>query len=478
MTHQPLDRDAALIDAAGRLCDTVARIGGPGVPEAVAAARAELSEPALRLAVVGRVKAGKSTLVNAVVGRRVAPTDEAECTRVVTQYRYGAPERGEIHLLDGTVEPFALENGGLPRELSHSTEAISHVVVHLQQAVLRDLTLVDTPGLATTTAAHEAATRRALLEAGLADALVYVFRDVQRADDVALLREYAQLTGRATGRPQGAGSIGVLSHADTFGEGPWGSDDPLEAARAHAAEIAERRRAELGTVVPVSGRLAEIALTGGVTERVTRDLAALADADDVDLRFPADDVAAQVDRVAAAVGDLALRHGRAAAQQGSRALQAWMLERSHHRGLIRALQERYLGRTAPLKARSAVQRLQTAANAAGAPYAMAIHEAVSEATGSAAMQPLEELHAWEELHLHHPDHPAERELDALLSPRGDAARLALPAASAPEEVRAEARRRSVAARQGAALATDRVLADAYRALSRSYGLIAARYAEG
>ena len=41
----------------------------------------------LRVAIAGKVKAGKSTLLNALVGERVAPTDASECTRVVTWYR-------------------------------------------------------------------------------------------------------------------------------------------------------------------------------------------------------------------------------------------------------------------------------------------------------------------------------------------------------------------------------------------------------
>ena len=47
-----------------------------------------LDEP-LRVAVAGRVKAGKSTVINALVGERLAPTDAGECTKIVTWYRYG-----------------------------------------------------------------------------------------------------------------------------------------------------------------------------------------------------------------------------------------------------------------------------------------------------------------------------------------------------------------------------------------------------
>ena len=53
----------------------------------IAALEQRLHEP-LRLAIAGMVKAGKSTLLNAMLGEQIAPTDAGECTRVVTWYRY------------------------------------------------------------------------------------------------------------------------------------------------------------------------------------------------------------------------------------------------------------------------------------------------------------------------------------------------------------------------------------------------------
>jgi tRNA U34 5-carboxymethylaminomethyl modifying GTPase MnmE/TrmE len=51
-----------------------------------------LNQP-IRIALAGTLKAGKSTLVNALVGEDIAPTDATEATRIVTWFRHGPPRR-------------------------------------------------------------------------------------------------------------------------------------------------------------------------------------------------------------------------------------------------------------------------------------------------------------------------------------------------------------------------------------------------
>ena len=59
-----------------------------------------LDEP-LRVAIAGKVKAGKSTLLNALVGEELAPTDAGECTKIVTWYVDGIAYRVTLHPRDG-----------------------------------------------------------------------------------------------------------------------------------------------------------------------------------------------------------------------------------------------------------------------------------------------------------------------------------------------------------------------------------------
>ena len=70
------------------LLDRAASHPDPTARDTIVAARERMDEP-IRVAIAGKVKAGKSTLLNALVGEELAPTDAGECTRIVTWYRDG-----------------------------------------------------------------------------------------------------------------------------------------------------------------------------------------------------------------------------------------------------------------------------------------------------------------------------------------------------------------------------------------------------
>ncbi|HJX86248.1 MAG TPA: dynamin family protein, partial [Gemmatimonadales bacterium] len=72
----------------------------PIAREALLSHARRLEEP-LRVAVAGMVKAGKSTLINAIIGEEIAPTDTGECTRIVTWYRYRDTPRVTMLPVDG-----------------------------------------------------------------------------------------------------------------------------------------------------------------------------------------------------------------------------------------------------------------------------------------------------------------------------------------------------------------------------------------
>ena len=94
----------------------VARAAVAGAPNDQAREQAQavvdrLSGP-LRVAIAGRVKAGKSTLLNALVGERLAPTDAGECTKLVSRYRRGSGYQVSALLHDGRTQQLAFTRTG------------------------------------------------------------------------------------------------------------------------------------------------------------------------------------------------------------------------------------------------------------------------------------------------------------------------------------------------------------------------------
>jgi hypothetical protein len=259
--HRPVGgrgTGSVLLDDVRALLDAAADVhrDRPAAVARLQAQRRRLDEP-LRVALTGRVKAGKSTLLNALVGERLAPTDAGECTRVVTWFRNGPTPQAVLHRTDGAREslPVRRVGGGLQLDLAGTPpQDVSRLVVDWPSSGLEPATLIDTPGISSLSADASARTQ-AFIEAddqlSGADAIVFLTRQVQPAD-LAFLAAFQEATG-------GAGlhttTITVLSRADELGSGR------LDAMVA-AGDVA-RRTAELPalaalsqTVLPVAGLVA------------------------------------------------------------------------------------------------------------------------------------------------------------------------------------------------------------------------------
>jgi hypothetical protein len=222
---------------------------------------ARLDEP-LRVAVAGRVKAGKSTLLNALVGERLAPTDAGECTRIVTWYEDGHTYRVTAYPTSGEPRQlrFHRDGGAIEIDLDGLTpEKITQMTVTWPSQSLRTATLIDTPGIGSLT---EQVARRTfdLLapedEETPADAVIYLLRHLHR-NDLDFLRAFHDTE---VSQPNPVNAIGVLSRADEVGVGRL---DSVASARRIATRISvdPNVRRVVQTVVPVAGLLAETAAT-------------------------------------------------------------------------------------------------------------------------------------------------------------------------------------------------------------------------
>ena len=236
---------------------------GSDLEAAVDGAMERLDQP-LRVAIAGRTKAGKSTLLNALVGERLAATDASECTRIVTWYRNALGYRVVAELRPtGTAElRFSRHDGALRIDLGElEPEAIERIDVGWPSRKLAELTLIDTPGLGSADADVSSRTADALLDGDAdrpteADAVIYLMRHLHRYDAQFL----EAFIDRSLANASPINALVVLSRADEIGAA---RPDALDSARAVAARYAaDRRIRELASaVVPVAGLIAETAAT-------------------------------------------------------------------------------------------------------------------------------------------------------------------------------------------------------------------------
>ena len=265
------------------LADAREAYAGTPQDEVLATAAATFEEP-LRVAIAGRVKAGKSTLLNALIGEQVAATDAGECTRVVTWYLHGAGYRAWAHPYEGRPEAIGLRRGEGSSVLDlggRAPESLERITVELPNARLAQLTMIDTPGIASTSVDVSRRTVEFLTseqpDSGGADAVLYLMRHLHTSD-VHFLEAFHDDDVSET---MPVNAIGVLSRADEIG---GGRTDAMALAQGIASRYSDdpRVRALVQTVVPVAGLLAQAGAT--LRQREYGALGALAGA-------PVEDVA-------------------------------------------------------------------------------------------------------------------------------------------------------------------------------------------
>ena len=165
----------------------------------------------LRVAIAGRVKAGKSTLLNALVGERLAPTDAGECTRIVslvppraraTRSRPDLPsgEQRSRSVPAATTAPSTSSSAAAPSATSPPLD------VRWPASTLDQITLIDTPGLASLNDENSRRTRDFLEHDERrtrrdADAVIYLMRHLHRPTSSSSTRSWtASVAGRVAGQ--------------------------------------------------------------------------------------------------------------------------------------------------------------------------------------------------------------------------------------------------------------------------------------
>lgn len=137
--------------------------------EDITAASKNLRNGVFRLLVLGDMKRGKSTFLNALIGENLLPSDVNPCTAVLTILRYGPEKKVTIHFNDGkspqqldfqsfkykyTIDP--AEAKKLEQEQKQAFPDVDYAVVEYPLTLLeKGIEIVDSPGLNDTEARNE-----------------------------------------------------------------------------------------------------------------------------------------------------------------------------------------------------------------------------------------------------------------------------------------------------------------------------------
>jgi len=367
-----------------------------------------LNQP-IRIALAGTLKAGKSTLVNALVGEAIAPTDATEATRIVTWFRHGPTPKVTANHVGGRRSNVPIARGlnnwaGLTFDFgSLDADDVVDLDVEWPAAELINATIIDTPGTSSLSRDVSERTLRLLVpEDGVprVDAVVFLLRTLNAAD-IALLKQIGELVGGSSGA---LGVIGVASRADEIGAGRLD-------AMLSAKDVAKRFTEELDrtgicqAVVPVSGLLALTARTLRQSEFAALEKLAAVDPaqlnkamlsvdrfvrEDVDLPVDASTRVGLLDRF----GMFGVRISIAVILSGvtdSAALADALLERSGLVSLRDVIDQQFAQRSESLKAHTALVSLRRFVEAhpiPAAPYIVADIDPL-----------LADTHAFEELRL-------------------------------------------------------------------------------
>lgn len=174
---QPLDK-TPLLDWSRQVQEILCSKGDQAGVQAVEQARTAFATDRFVLAILGKAKRGKSTLLNALLGQKdgtAAPIDKLPASSAISRFRWAEKQQAIVHFRQGNEQeiPFSQIRSYVTEELNKQNHKQVDVV-QIQgpfPGLDKDLELVDTPGAASIHEHHDA-----LLHAFIpqADAVIFL----------------------------------------------------------------------------------------------------------------------------------------------------------------------------------------------------------------------------------------------------------------------------------------------------------------
>ncbi len=227
-----------------------------------------LKDP-MRVAIVGLIKAGKSTLMNALLEQSVVAMGSVEATFNVNWLKYADQKSIIVHFKDENKSPEEKSFADLEALTLRAQEnqdyllSIKYIEVFYPNKILKTLNIIDTPGLNSVYEDDSDNTKNFLQmhgkemsevtkrEADNADAVLYLFSQSLGAFDAETIE---QLQGPLGGNTTPINAIGVLTKVD-FYIGDRSITNPLERGKIIAQRLHNEVRRLFYTIQPVCGLL-------------------------------------------------------------------------------------------------------------------------------------------------------------------------------------------------------------------------------
>ena len=225
----------------------------------------------LRVAVVGIMKAGKSTFLNALMGADILYTGNLETTYTVGWFQYGEKPSITVCFRDGEKkeEPFENLEKWSVRAFEKENPRINDVkylIIHYPSPVLKQLEFIDTPGLNSVYGTDAQNTldflaikgsEDTLYEASMADAVIYAFNRTVAGFDREILDAFHEGQGMAASP---INSLGILTKVDMGGIWDiFSGKTPVEAAEAVTSSVMRNPEIKslLFSIFPVCAKVME-----------------------------------------------------------------------------------------------------------------------------------------------------------------------------------------------------------------------------
>jgi len=214
------------------------------------------------VAIVGQMRVGKSTLLNALIGDDIAPTGVTETTATVNWFRHATAiqcDHFRVHWTNGDVEDVPLSEVSRWIGSEENARRTQSLDFFAETDFLRIANVVDTPGIRSVIGSHEDATQGFLAEkleqdtllyGGRADAVVYAINPVGRESD----RDHLRLFGERTRLPgaTAVNSIAVVQKWEHL------RPDPLTEVVAKCERLRAQLEGKVSDIIPTSGLLARL----------------------------------------------------------------------------------------------------------------------------------------------------------------------------------------------------------------------------